>query len=135
MAQQTVRTDAEYMTRFGEDLSDSSKRAKWIGGLDEHEEHEGQSLATRNHEVIRRWADERQARPSTIAGTEQGDRPGVLRFDFPGYDEGRPLTSVSWDDWFRTFEERDLVFVYQEHLKKGNQSNFFTFDSPHRERG
>ena len=59
----------------------------------------------------------------------------MLRFDFPGYDEGGKLEEIGWDDWFETFDARDLVFVYQEHLKNGNQSNFFKMDSPHREEG
>jgi hypothetical protein len=38
-----------------------------------------------NHEVIRRWAEERDAVPVTVPGTEHGHRLGVLRFEFPGY--------------------------------------------------
>ncbi|MBX6341750.1 MAG: hypothetical protein IRY97_04775 [Thermomicrobiaceae bacterium] len=99
---------------------------------DEHEDHPGQTLATRSHEVIKRWAEERNATPATVPGTEHGNRPGVLRFDFPGYG-GQELQHISWDDWFTTFDERNLVFLFQEHMKNGNQSNFFRFDSPERE--
>jgi len=35
--------------------------------------------------------------------------------------------------FFKTFDERNLVFVFQEHQKAGNQSNFFRFDNPRRE--
>lgn len=89
-------------------------------------------MATRHPEVIRRWAEARGGRPATTPGADPR-RPRVLRFDFPDYDKG--LQEVSWDDWLRTFEERDLVFVYQETMKAGNQSNFFRLDSPHREEG
>lgn len=90
----------------------------------EHEEHPGQSLVTTDPEVIRRWADERGAVPSTAPGTAHGDHLGVLELDFPGYG-GEKLRQVSWDAWLSTFRERGLEFVYQEHLKDGRQSNFF----------
>jgi len=116
----------------GEELSRATLRAKWIESPDEHAERPGQTLATRDHEVIRRWAEERGAAPATIPGTERDDRPGVLRLDFPGYGGGQ-LQRIDWDDWFRTFDERGLVFLFQERLKSGRQSNFFRFDSPERE--
>ncbi|WP_218156106.1 hypothetical protein [Nonomuraea wenchangensis] len=31
------------------------------------------------------WAEEREAQPATVEGTEHGDHLGVLRFDSPGY--------------------------------------------------
>ncbi len=92
----------------------------------------GQTLATRNHEVMRRWAEERKAQPATMPGTEHGGRPGVLRFNFPGYG-GENLRPISWDDWFKTFDERNLVFDFQEHQKAGNISNFYRLDNPERE--
>jgi hypothetical protein len=131
-AEHVTPEDAEYIRTYWDKLSDTTKRAKWINAVDQHEDHPGQTLATRNREVIQHWAEERQAQPATVPGTEHEGRPGVLRFDFPGYG-GESLTSVSWDDWFKTFDERKLVFLYQEHMKNGNQSNFFRMDSPFRE--
>lgn len=124
--------DQKFLKKVGDKLSASTKRAKWIGRPGEHQDRKGQSLATRNHDVIRRWAEERQAEPATVPDTAHGDRLGVLRFNFPGYG-GENLLSVSWAKWFKTFDERQLVFVYQENLKNGNQSNFFRFDNPYRE--
>ncbi|HEY8521931.1 MAG TPA: hypothetical protein VIN61_17800 [Gammaproteobacteria bacterium] len=126
------KDDDEFLETHGEALSPSTRRAKWISSPDEGEDHPGQTLATRSREVIEHWAKERGAKPATTPGgnTEQ---PRVLRFDFPGYDDR--LEEVSWEAWYRAFDERDLVFLYQEHLKSGQQSNFFRFDSPHRETG
>ena len=126
------KEDEQYVKKYGDDLSDSTQYAKWISGPDEHEDHHGQSLVTRNHEVIKQWAEARDAVPATVPGTEHGDHLGVLRFNFPGYG-GDSLEEVSWEDWFNTFDDRRLVMIYQEHLKNGNQSNFFRFDSPFRE--
>ncbi|WP_182873816.1 MULTISPECIES: hypothetical protein [unclassified Microbispora] len=103
-----------------------------ITSADEHEERPGRSLVTTDHEVIRRWAGDRDATPATVPGTEHEGRPGVLRFDFPGYG-GEDLKHISWDEWFRTFEERRLDFVYQEHRKDGSPSNFFRLENPGRE--
>lgn len=37
---------------------------------------------------------------------------------------------MSWGDWFRTFDDRNLVFLFQEEKRDGTQSNFFRFDNP-----
>ena len=94
----------------------------------------GKTLETRDHNAIKRWAEERGAKPATVAGTEHGDHLGVLRFDFPGYG-GQELKHVSWDEWLRTFKARDLTFIYQETTKDGKQSNFFRLTNPDREDG
>jgi hypothetical protein len=87
---------------------------------------------TRNHDVIRRWAEERGAQPATVPGTEHDGHLGVLRFDFPGYG-GQDLRHVSWDEWFETFDARGLNFIYQEKQKDGTPSNFFRLENPTRE--
>jgi hypothetical protein len=124
--------DQKFLKQVGDKLSASTKRAKWISSPDDHQDRKGQSLVTRNHDVIRRWAEERQAEPATVPNTQHDDHLGVLRFNFPGYG-GDNLLPVSWAEWFKTFDDRQLVFLYQENLKNGNQSNFFRFDNPYRE--
>lgn len=115
-----------------EKLSRTTQRAKWVGSPEEHEDHPGQSLATRSHETIMRWAERRKAQPATVPGAEHDGRPGVLRFDFPGYG-GQELQHIDWDEWLTTFDQRGLVFVFQEHRRDGRDSNFFMVDSPKRE--
>ncbi|MFI7445142.1 hypothetical protein [Nonomuraea indica] len=102
-----------------------------IGSAEEHEERPGRSLITTDHEVIRQWAEKRGGRPATAPGSEHEGRPGVLRFDFPGYG-GADLEEISWDDWFATFDARKLNFIYQEHTKDGKDSNFFRLENPNR---
>jgi hypothetical protein len=117
--------------RTGEQTSRSLKYSQEITSLDDDPERQGRSLATTSHEVIRRWAEDRDAVPATVEGTEHGDHLGVLRFDFGGDSEN--LRHVSWDEWFATFDARNLNFLYQEERKDGNQSNFFRLESPDRE--
>jgi hypothetical protein len=117
--------------RTGNETSKSLKYSQEITSLDDDPERAGRSLATTSHEVIRAWAEERNAVPATVEGTEHGDHLGVLRFDFGG--ESDRLRHVSWDEWFATFDARKLNFLYQEERKDGKQSNFFRFESPDRE--
>jgi len=105
------------------------KYSQRIESLDEHEERPGRSLVTRNHDVIRRWADQRGAVPSTVPDSEHDGHLGVLRLDFPGYG-GDGLEEVSWDEWFGTFDERGLNFIFQEHTSDGSDSNFFRLENP-----
>ena len=132
----TNLTDEEraFLAEHADELSDSTLRAKWIHSPDEEADRPGQTLATQSREVIEAWAEERGGRPATVEGTERDGRLGVLRITFA--EEGRSrLQEASWDDWFRTFDERQLVFLYQEQRKDGTQSNFFRLDSPEREDG
>ena len=131
-AKNVNQEDIDFLNKYGDKLNDTTKRAKWLHTPQEHEDSHGESLATRSPEVIKHWAEERKAVPATVAGTEHGDHLGVLRFNFPGYG-GEKLQEVSWDEWFKTFNDRQLVFIFQEHKKDGTMSNFFRFDSPLRE--
>ncbi|MEU8069641.1 hypothetical protein AB0B20_07780 [Micromonospora sp. NPDC049151] len=106
-----------------------------ITSLADRPERPGRSLVTRNHEVIQRWARARGAKPATIAGTERGNRPGVLTFNIPGYRESSRIREITWDDWFRTFDLRRLNLIYQEQMRDGRQSNFFRTENPNREDG
>jgi hypothetical protein len=117
--------------RTGDQTSRSMQYSQEITSLDEDPERAGRSLATTSHEVIRRWAEERNAVPAPVEGTEHGDHLGVLRFDFGG--DSQNLRHVSWDEWFKTFDARKLNFLYQEERKDGRQSTFFRLESPDRE--
>ncbi len=117
--------------RTGDQTSKSLTYSREITSLDEDPERQGRSLATTSHEVIRRWAEERNGVPATVEGTEHGDHLGVLRLDVSG--ESENLRHVSWEEWFDTFDARKLNFLYQEERKNGNQSTFFRLESPHRE--
>lgn len=128
----SAEDDERFVREHGEQLSRSTRRAHWIHRPEDRPERDGQTLATRSLEVIRRWAEARGARPATTPGGDV-ERPRVLRFDFPDFDKG--LQELSWEAWGRTFDERRLVFVFQENKRDGKQSNFFILDSPDREEG
>jgi hypothetical protein len=132
-ARNLTSEERAFVQRHASKLSPSTLRAKWTHAPDEHEDRAGQTLATRNPDVIQAWARSRQAKPATVARRD-ARRPRTLRLDFPGYGGSR-LEPIDWDAWLRTFQQRDLVFIYQEHRRNGDESNFFRLDSPKREEG
>ena len=84
------------------------------------------SKTTRDHDEIRRWAEERGAVPSEVASTERSDEPGILRFQFPdapNRNDGK-LKEISWEAFFEKFDENDLELLYQEQTADGDTSNF-----------
>ncbi|HKS01631.1 MAG TPA: hypothetical protein VJS86_08125, partial [Arthrobacter sp.] len=117
--------------RHGDASSSSLKYSQEVTSTEDEPEREGRSLATTHHEVIRQWAEERGGTPATVEGTEHGDHLGVLRIDFGGNDSN--LRRVSWEEWFKTFDDRRLNFIYQEQRTDGTQSNFFRLENPERE--
>jgi hypothetical protein len=89
-----------------------------------HEERTYTSNYTTDHDTIRKWAEDRNAKPACVKGTGEKGDIGMLRLDFPGYSGHESLQPISWDDWFKKFEERQLALVYQDETGKGVKSNF-----------
>jgi hypothetical protein len=82
-----------------------------------------QVVATRDHEVIRRWAARHQAEPATGEATASGpatvnvnDGGAGVRFNFPGSGLFRPIT---WDEWFSNFDLHVCAFVYENDGTEG----------------
>ncbi len=80
--------------------------------------------STTDHEQIRKWAEERGAKPACVRGTGAPDDVGMIRLDFPGYSGEDKLQPISWDEWFEKFDERKLALVYQDETSGGQKSNF-----------
>ncbi len=82
------------------------------------------SFTTRDHDVIRTWAESRGGTPADVEGT--GDKgAGVLRIEFR--DEDGRLEDVGWDAFFATFDDSDVDFLYQERTSDGSVSRFHRF--------
>jgi len=87
----------------------------------------GETKITTNHEEIRKWAEARGGKPATVKRTENDGEAGVLRIDFPGYSGAGSLEEISWDEFFRKFDEKNLAFLYQDTPSSGEESRFFKF--------
>ena len=77
----------------------------------------GAIVATDDYQLIRDWAREHSAEPATGEATESGpatvdvkDGGAGIRFNFPAAARFRP---ISWDEWFRNFQQHELLFVYE----------------------
>ena len=77
-----------------------------------------------DHDEIRSWAEERDARPSAVQRTHTDDSVGIIRLDFPGYSGENSLEEIEWDEWFDKFDDNNLALVVQDETAGGERSNF-----------
>jgi hypothetical protein len=77
---------------------------------------------TRDHDLIRNWAAQRQAEPATGEATSSGpatskvnDGGAGIRFNFPGVGLFRP---IDWDEWLANFDRHECAFVYDDEPAK-----------------
>lgn len=63
--------------------------------------------------------EERDGTPAIIRADER------LRVDFGEAEDG--LEPIGWSEFFRTFDGRNLAFVYEEEGADGDQSLFYRF--------
>ncbi len=60
-----------------------------------------------DHDEIREWVESRGGQPACVKGTA-----ALLRVDFGKPDE--KLQPIEWDQWFETFDSRNLAALIQE---------------------
>ncbi len=73
--------------------------------------------ATTDHDEIRRWAESKGGKPAAVHRTHQGgDKVGIIRIMFPENEQSKrqALDEISWDEFFRQFEESRLALLYEE---------------------
>ncbi|WP_458309406.1 hypothetical protein [Bradyrhizobium sp. 195] len=87
--------------------------------------HSSEAQHTTNHDVIRKWAEERGGKPATVKATEENGHAGILRIDFDPPDEA--LDRISWDDFFEKFDDAGIAFLHQDRTKDGELSRFHKF--------
>lgn len=71
---------------------------------------------TTDHEAIRKWAESKGGKPAAVKRTHQGGDVGIIRIMFPDnpQSEHDALTEISWDEFFREFEQRKLALLYEK---------------------
>lgn len=88
------------------------------------------SEQTHDHKKIQKWAEERDGVPAKIKRTGKDDDEGVLRIHFPKHsDNDDNFEEISWEDFFRNFDENKLDFLYQDKKADGEISTFHKFVS------
>jgi hypothetical protein len=87
-----------------------------------------QSIATTNHDEIRRWVESRKGHPAVVRSThDNGREGGLLRIDFDPPEQS--LERIAWEEFFDTFDDSELAFLYQEETSSGGKSRFNKFVS------
>jgi hypothetical protein len=68
---------------------------------------------TTDQEEIRKWVEKRGGHPAVVSATESGGG-GLLRIDYdePGGNDDDRLHRVTWNEFFRIFDENDLAFLH-----------------------
>jgi hypothetical protein len=109
------------MALKGQLLPDKT-RVQSVESVDSPLRSSAQVVFTRDHALIRRWAEEHQAEPATGEATSTGpatinvkDGGAGIRFNFPGMGAFRPIT---WEEWLANFERHECAFVYDNEAKK-----------------
>ena len=82
-----------------------------------------EAKVTTDHHEIQSWTEEREGYPARVKSTD-GRTGGIIRIDYEGYSGVGSLERISWDEWFRAFEENNLAFLYQDKVKGGGKSRF-----------
>lgn len=109
----------------------SNVRVALVTAEDEHRDPSAGVAATRDHALIRRWAEAHQASPATGEHTPSGpatvdvnDGGAGIRFNHPGAGRFRP---ISWDEFFRNFDQHGLAFVYEREMPGKSASGRYRF--------
>jgi hypothetical protein len=71
---------------------------------------------TTDPNTIRQWAESKGGRPAAVSRTHEGADVGIVRIMFPDnpQSEHGSLVEISWDEFFRQFEESRLELLYEE---------------------
>lgn len=80
-------------------------------------ETEGSATTTTDHDEIRKWVEERGGKPSIVKDTADNGREGAMvriDFDEPGGNDDTGLEHVSWDRFFKIFDDNELAFLRQD---------------------
>lgn len=67
---------------------------------------------TTDHDEIRQWAEKQGGRPARVRGTGGKNDPGMIRIEFRDPDDH--LEEISWEDWFKDFEDNKLALLHTE---------------------
>jgi len=79
---------------------------------------------TRDHEVIRKWVEERGGRPAAVKRAKGRGDLGSLCIDLPGFTTAESLEVLDWDDFFERFDHHGLAFIYEDRTHDGELSRF-----------
>lgn len=77
---------------------------------------------TTSRATIKTWAETRGGCPSVVRTQGRG---GILRFDFGDKEDN--LEEISWEEFFKIFDDSGLAFLHQDKTQDGKESRFSKF--------
>lgn len=83
-----------------------------------------EARVTTDHDEIQRWTEERDGWPARVKSTHNTNGAGIIRIDYEGFSGEDSLERITWDEFFKAFEENNLAFLYQDKVKGGAKSRF-----------
>jgi hypothetical protein len=105
---------------------DSASHARTEHSSAHRKDSSAASHSTTDHQEIRRWAEERHAKPAAVEVTGNDGGIGIIRLEFPDAPNRNEesLHEITWDEFFEKFDDNGLMLVYQESTSGGQKSNF-----------
>jgi hypothetical protein len=85
----------------------------------------GDTKSTTDHDLIRKWAEDRGGRPVRVLnvfGAQPDESHLRIDFLFDKYDDG--VQQISWDEFFAIFDREGMALVYQTETESGILSRF-----------
>jgi hypothetical protein len=69
---------------------------------------------TTDHRKIKKWAEAHGGKPAAVDRTHQDSDVGIIRLMFPDapQSEHKNLVPISWDEFFKEFDQRKLALIY-----------------------
>ena len=80
------------------------------------------SKKTTDHTEIRSWAESRGAQPALIK--EDSYDSGVLRIALPGQPPQGKVVPLTWDHFFKRFDDDGLAFMYAPEAHDPDMENY-----------
>ena len=70
---------------------------------------------TTDRAKIKKWAEKHGGKPAAVDRTHSKDDVGIIRIMFPKapQSEHDHLVEISWDEFFKEFDERKLALIYE----------------------
>lgn len=70
---------------------------------------------TTDHDTIRKWAEAHGGKPAAVESTHENG-VGIIRIMFPKASQAHHenLVEISWDEFFKQFEESKLALIYED---------------------
>lgn len=86
-----------------------------------------EAKTTTDRFAIQKWVEKRGGKPATVKLANKAGKVTILRIHFTGRGNDDELQDISWDDFFKAFDQHKLAFLFQEKTADGKESRFFKF--------